>query len=65
MHLKDESDITLLALPAILNKQLCVNNWVIPGSINKPKSLAHKDVILHASFMTDERKSDNCISNKL
>ena len=57
MHLDEESDMTLFALPAILNNTYCVNKYVAPCSIAIPNSFAHNDVILHASFITDERKS--------
>ena len=57
MHFDDESDITLFALPAILNNTYCVNKVVAPCSIDIPNSFPHNEVILHASFITDERKS--------
>ena len=62
IHFAADSDMTWLALPAILNKQFWVNNWTIPCSMANPNSLAHNDVILHASFITTERKSESWIS---
>ena len=57
MHFEDESDITLLELPAILNKTLLDKKYRAACSINVPKVLAHNDVILHASFIKEDLKS--------
>ena len=57
IHFEEESDITRLELPAILNKTLFDNKYKAPCSIKFPRILAHNEVILHASFINEDLKS--------
>ena len=61
MHFEEESDITLFELPAILNKTLLDKKYKAACSIKIPKVLAHKEVILHASFIKEDLKSAICM----
>ena len=47
IHFEEESDITLLELPAILNKTLFDKKYKAACSTKIPKVLEQKEVILH------------------
>ena len=56
IHFEEESDITLLELPAILNKTLFDKKYKAACSIKISDVCEHNEVILHAYFIKDELK---------